>query len=234
MLTFDYKKHLWSMAVCDTAQIDADEVKANTIPNNGSSSSGGGNHRDNRNNGGPLRVTILEDPVVGKAKLPGGADGGTNTPSTTRTPPPTSSAGNNNSNTAGSDNNRAVNKGPAGVGSSGGGGGSSRGNASAHPGAAMGVMPHQRHGHTCFVWDPRDPVLTSKHDVAAGGNSRSGRGPGLSPSSPQRGQKKVLTVLVPIGVTAITLSILEQALCYPVFKMMLFCTLPPRGIGRRV
>lgn len=32
------------------------------------------------------------------------------------------------------------------------------------------AMPHQRHGHTCFVWDPRNAAL------ANGGALRSARG----------------------------------------------------------
>jgi len=176
VLTFDYKKHLWSMAVCDTAPIDAEEAG-----NNGSS------HRDNqKNGGGPLRVTILEEPVMGKAKLPGVASVGITTPSTTGPPASSPSAGTNNS----SDSTRVANSGPAGVAGS-GGGGFSKVNAGAHAVAAKGVMPHQRHGHTCFVWDPRDPVLTSKHDSAAAGSNSGGRGGGLPSSSPQRGQKKV-------------------------------------------
>lgn len=178
---------MWSIALCDTGEPTphGDEI-ANITTSTATNGRKKSNHvRGNgpRRGSSPHRVTILDDPVVGRTK--------------TTTATQLAASDNNN------DSDGSVLKGPGqrqGARNSVGGAPASilaagRSNANLTPdfAAADGgtavveaktvAMPHQRHGHTCFVWDPRDTARTSGDAVTDGEGSAGGGGKGSSVST---------------------------------------------------
>ncbi|CAM9947200.1 unnamed protein product, partial [Ectocarpus sp. 8 AP-2014] len=74
VLTFQFLKNLWSMAVCDMAEPPPDELNANQTSA----------ARGKRSSASPLRVTILDNPVIGRTEP---SRGGSNEPKAAPAPP---------------------------------------------------------------------------------------------------------------------------------------------------
>ncbi|CAM9962159.1 unnamed protein product [Scytosiphon promiscuus] len=160
VLTCDWKKNMWSIALCDTeTQTPHDGAYANNTSSNttydgkeSNGSRGSGPRRGNTLH----RVTILDDPQPGAGNRAGCCSSA-----------PTSilavdGSGGSASPSFGADDSSTAVVDAAKV--------------------AMMTMPHQRHGHTCFVWDPRDTART-RDDAATHGDSSfggGGKGPSVS------------------------------------------------------
>ncbi|CAN0114119.1 unnamed protein product [Pylaiella littoralis] len=181
VLTFESNKQLWSMAVCDTDAAEEGNNYASAVPNNND----GNTNKSGDGGGSQLRVTIQEDSVIGRADP---SDGGAN--ETTKTMSATSN--NNNSCTPQPELcqplGASLPPAPPGI--------LATSSKISSPGDTAAVikpttMPHQRHGHTCFVWDPRELALTKSSDNVAAGRNTVSRGAGGAPASPKRGQSKV-------------------------------------------
>ncbi|CAM9261332.1 unnamed protein product [Ectocarpus fasciculatus] len=203
VLTFQVRKNLWSMAVCDMAEPPPDEPNANR----------NSTARGKRSSASPLRVTILDNPVVGKTEPSsrggggGGGGGGEESKAALALPPSSNTDDERPQNEPpGEPGQQAKVKDPsspsptlAGILASGGSKGNANNNnntgeaakaATEHSAAAMvAMMPHQRHGHTCFVWDPRQAALACNGggDGAEARNGDDGDGARGSPVSPKRG-----------------------------------------------
>lgn len=167
--------------MCDTDAAEEGNNYASAVPNNND----GNTNKSGDGGGSQLRVTIQEDSVIGRADP---SDGGAT--ETTKTMSATSN--NNNSCTPqpelcqplGASHPPA----PPGI--------LATSSKISSPGDTAAVikpttMPHQRHGHTCFVWDPRELALTKSSDNVAAGRNTVSRGAGGAPASPKRGQSKV-------------------------------------------
>ncbi|CBJ29303.1 expressed unknown protein [Ectocarpus siliculosus] len=148
VLTFQFRKNLWSMAVCDMAEPPPDELNANQTSA----------ARGKRSSASPLRVTILDNPVIGRTEP---SRGGSDEPKAAPAPPSPNNT----------DDERPQHE-PLG-----------------EPGQQA-----KRHGHTCFVWDPRQAALACNDGGGGAGGAEAGDGGdgdgarGL-PVSPKRGSQ---------------------------------------------
>ncbi|CAM9486863.1 unnamed protein product, partial [Ectocarpus sp. 12 AP-2014] len=198
VLTFQSRKNLWSMAVCDVAEPPPDELNASqTSPTRGK-----------RSSASPHRVTIRDNLVIGRTEPP---RGGSDEPKAAPAPPSFNNTDDERpqNEPRGEPGQQAKVKEPppssslASILASGGLKGNANNNnnnvaeaaeaATEHSAAAMvAMMPHQRHGHTCFVWDPRQAALACNGGNGGGGGAEAGDGgdgDGArgSPVSPMRG-----------------------------------------------
>ncbi|CAM9862209.1 unnamed protein product [Ectocarpus sp. 13 AM-2016] len=198
VLTFQFRKNLWSMAVCDMGEPPPDELNANQ-----SSTS-----RGKRSSASPLRVTILDNPVIGRTEP---SRGGSDEPKAAPAPPSSNNTNDERpqNEPLGEPGQQPKMKDPAPSSSLAGSlaPGGLKGNANnknsnaaeaakaatEHSATAMvAMMPHQRHGHTCFVWDPRQAALACNGGGGGGGGAGAGGGGDgdgarASPVSPMRG-----------------------------------------------
>lgn len=171
---------MWSIALCDTEAPTNDDAKANntatsTTNNNRKYSSNSRIANGGRRGSSLHRVTILDDPVVGKTEA-------------TTLPSPAASDNNNESSGQTGARDSVVGSSPAPTsiltaGGSKGDGFAAADGVTAVVEPAMVTMPHQRHGHTCFVWDPRDTARTSNDAAAYGDGGR--RGSSMPPKQEQ-------------------------------------------------